>query len=79
VHCEVPRLAGKTLTQARSLLSRGNCALGKVGRRYSTKRKGTVIAQRPRPGSNMNENARVDVTLSKGRRPQKHPRALRPA
>jgi len=79
VRCEVPRLAGKTLKQTRSLLANANCTLGKVGRRYSAKRKGTVIAQSPRPGSNAKQNARVDVTLSKGRRPKKHPRTVQTA
>jgi PASTA domain/Domain of unknown function DUF11 len=76
--CRAPALGGKTPAQARSLLASANCSLGKVARRFSAKRKGTVIAQKPRPGTNMTRNASVEVTLSKGRRP-KQSRALQAA
>jgi hypothetical protein len=66
--CNVPRLVGKQLPAARRLISRAHCSLGLVGYRYSSTPKGTVLAQRPRPGSKLANLGTVNVTVSRGRR-----------
>jgi hypothetical protein len=66
--CVVPRLAGRTLKQARALLTRGRCRLGRVGRVYSTRvPMGRVVVQRPRARLRLVPGARVNLTLSRGR------------
>jgi beta-lactam-binding protein with PASTA domain len=67
--CRVPALVGKTLPRARKLLTAFNCRLGRVGKAYSSsKMKGRVIKQRPKPGKRMARNARVNVVLGRGPR-----------
>jgi K319L-like, PKD domain/PASTA domain len=67
--CRVPNLEGRTLTGARTVLRRRNCALGLVTRAFSRSvRAGRVVSQRPRAGSVLPTWAKVRVTLSKGPR-----------
>lgn len=70
LECLVPKLGGKTLAGATTVLRKAHCSLGIVKRAYSTKRKGTVIAQKPSPGAIRAEGAAVGVTLSKGHKPK---------
>jgi beta-lactam-binding protein with PASTA domain len=67
--CTVPRLKGKTLTAAKRALHHAHCALGTVKKAYSSRKKGTVVGQRAKPGSRHVKGFKVGVTLSKGRRP----------
>lgn len=67
--CVVPKLRGKTLRAARAAIRRGNCRVGRVQRRFSSRMKaGRVISQRPRAGARLAANARVHVIVSKGKR-----------
>lgn len=66
--CAVPRLALKTLAQARSALTSAGCTLGAVARRPSRIRRGRVIAQRPRAGMRLPVGASVAVVVSRGPR-----------
>jgi hypothetical protein len=69
--CLVPRLAGRTLKQARALLARGGCRLGRVGRVYSLRvPKGRVAVQRSRARLRLARGARVNLALSRGRPPR---------
>jgi hypothetical protein len=69
--CIVPRLAGRTLKQARWLLDRRGCRLGRVFRVYSRRvAKGRVVSQRPRARMTVKQSARVNLTLSRGRPPR---------
>ena len=68
--CKVPKLKGKTLAQTKTALTRANCKLGRVTKAYSSKvRKGKVVKQSPAAGRTLAKGAKVNVTLSKGRRP----------
>jgi List-Bact-rpt repeat protein len=67
--CIVPKLKRKTLRTAKHRITRAHCATGKVTHRYSVLRKGLVISQRPRPAKRLPNGARVNVAISKGRRP----------
>jgi hypothetical protein len=69
--CVVPRLAGRTLKQSRTLLARGGCRLGRVGRVFSSRvPKGRVVVQRPRARLRLARGARVNLALSRGRPPR---------
>jgi Ca2+-binding RTX toxin-like protein len=70
VRCVVPNVKGKTLAQARRLLASKRCALGRVTKAYSQKvRKGHVISQRPSVGRRLPRGTKVQVKVSRGRRP----------
>lgn len=67
--CHVPRVIGRTLRQARTTIAASGCSVGKVSHRLSRDRlKGHVLRQRPRAGSLAAQNARVNLTLGRGRR-----------
>jgi uncharacterized delta-60 repeat protein len=67
--CVVPNVRSKTLAAARARLTRAGCRLGTAKRTYShTVGNGRVIAQRPRAGVRLAELAKVDLTISRGRR-----------
>jgi subtilisin family serine protease len=65
--CTVPRLRGLRIVQAKRLLIKRGCALGRVTRAYSARvGRGRVIAQRRTPGLRLRRGAKVGVTLSRG-------------
>jgi subtilisin family serine protease len=66
--CVVPRLAGKTVSQARRALASRSCALGGVKRAYSRVDRGRVISQSRRRGARLPRAARVSIVVSRGRR-----------
>jgi hypothetical protein len=67
--CVVPGLRGKTLAAARRALRRAHCRLGHVTRqRSSAVRRGRVIGSRPGRRTRLVRDARVALTLSRGRR-----------
>jgi WD40-like Beta Propeller Repeat len=71
--CTVPRLRGRMLGPARSLLYRNHCRLGRVSRVYSRHlKRGRIIAQSPRPGAVRRAEARVAVIVSRGPRRRAH-------
>ena len=65
--CHVPRLKGLTLKKAKAKLKKAHCRLGRVTKKRSAKRKGRVIAQRPKAGKKLKSGGRVAVVLSRGR------------
>ena len=67
--CVVPNVRGKTVRQARRMLSTRRCALGRVTRAYSRRvRRGKIIAQSRRPGARLPRGTRVNVRVSRGAR-----------
>jgi beta-lactam-binding protein with PASTA domain len=70
--CRVPRVVGKTLTAARVALAKAHCAAGTVKKTYSTKvAKNRVITQAPKAGTSRAVGARVNLTVSRGRKATK--------
>ena len=67
--CLVPKVKGKKLAAAKSALTRVHCKAGKITRRFSKVKKGRVISQRPKPGTNLPAGAKVNLVVSKGRKP----------
>jgi subtilisin family serine protease len=67
--CVVPNVKGKTIVQARRLLSSRRCALGRVTRAYSAKvKRGKILKQSRRPGVRLARGTRINVVVSRGRR-----------
>lgn len=67
--CSVPQLRGASETVARTRLARSNCRVGTVTAARSPRvKKGRVLRQRPSPGRQLEDWAKVDVVLSRGGR-----------
>jgi lysophospholipase L1-like esterase len=66
--CRVPKVTGQRLKSAIQLINRAHCSLGRISYRYSASRKGTVLAQRPRPGLELANGTTVSITVSRGRK-----------
>jgi hypothetical protein len=69
LHCHVPRLKGTSLAAAKVRLRQWGCSSGRIERAFSKRvRKGRVISERPGPGKQLAERAKVDLVVSKGKR-----------
>jgi glucose/arabinose dehydrogenase len=66
--CRVPRVVGFRLVKARTRIRLANCRVGRVRYKRSTRARGRVVTQSPRPGAQRARGARVNLTLSRGRR-----------
>jgi uncharacterized delta-60 repeat protein len=67
--CVVPNVRRKTLSAARSSLTKAFCRVGTVKRTYSASVKaGRMISQRPAPRTRLAELAKVNLVVSRGRR-----------
>jgi len=71
-HCVVPAVVGKPLGKATDAIEKAKCKVGDVKKAYSRRKKGTVIAQAPRAHAKLRVNAKVNLTVSRGRKPQRH-------
>ena len=67
--CLVPKVKGKTLAAAKSALTQAHCSAGKVTKKFSKVKRGRVISQRPKPGTNLAAGAKVNLVISKGKKP----------
>jgi len=68
--CVVPNVKGRTLPASRRAIATANCTVGKIVRRSSaTVAKGRVISSRPKAGTRLRNRGRVDLVVSKGRKP----------
>jgi beta-lactam-binding protein with PASTA domain len=62
-------VVGLTLLKAETRIIRSSCRVGTLTRKSSTrKKKGRVLAQRPRAGTVLANRARVRLTVGRGRR-----------
>jgi alpha-tubulin suppressor-like RCC1 family protein len=66
VVCTVPAVLGKTLTAAKTVMVRAHCRVGTLRRVASRKKRDTVLAVTPRPGTRLLKGARVGLTVSRG-------------
>lgn len=66
--CVVPRLAMLRLGAARSAIGRAGCSVGRIRKARSRFASGLVVAQAPRAGRRLPSRARVNLTVSRGRR-----------
>ncbi len=61
--CIVPKLKGKTLSQARAALRKAHCSLGKVNKPKHSHGKLKVSSSKPPAGKKLPDGAKVAVTL----------------
>jgi hypothetical protein len=71
LRCRIPNVKRKSLRQARVALGRAGCRAGAIRKRYSKVRKGRVIAQSGRVGFGAYRGFRVNLVLSKGKKPRR--------
>jgi hypothetical protein len=65
--CVVPKVVGKTLKKAKALIKKRHCRVGKITRKFSTKKKkGRVLKQSPKPGKKLAPSAKVKLIVGKG-------------
>jgi beta-lactam-binding protein with PASTA domain len=64
----VPAVKGKLLRVARSRIKAAHCSLGKIRQARSKKKRGLVIAQKPRAGRTLPLGGRVNLVVSRGHR-----------
>jgi hypothetical protein len=64
--CTVPSLKTLTLARAKTALKQAGCSTGRVTRKKSRKKKGTVIGQSRRAGTKLTAGSKIDLTVSKG-------------
>jgi beta-lactam-binding protein with PASTA domain len=70
VRCKVPKVVGLTLKKARTRIVRAHCRVGKVTKRFTTRRKkGRVLSQKPKPSRLLAAGARVTLVVGKGPAP----------
>jgi Divergent InlB B-repeat domain/PASTA domain len=69
VVCIVPSVKGKSLDTARHKIKRAHCRIGTITHRYSAAGIGRVIFQTPHPQRRLRRGARINLVVSKGRRP----------
>jgi beta-lactam-binding protein with PASTA domain len=59
---------GKKLALARRRIKKPHCAVGSIRFASSNKKRGLVIAQRPRAGRTLPRAVRVNLVVSRGRK-----------
>jgi hypothetical protein len=68
VRCHVPAVTGRRLAIARGRIKQAHCAVGSIRHARSKKKRGLVIAQRPRAGRTLPKAGRVNLVVSRGRK-----------
>ena len=69
--CTVQDVKGQTMPVARRMIARAHCRVGKIRRAYSKEiKKGRVISQKPKPGTVLPGRGKVNLVVSRGRRPK---------
>jgi hypothetical protein len=67
--CTVQDVRVVTVEDAKRMLARANCRLGKIRRAYSNRvEKGLVLSQKPKPGTVLPKFGKVDLRVSRGPR-----------
>ncbi|HEY6116164.1 MAG TPA: PASTA domain-containing protein [Candidatus Dormibacteraeota bacterium] len=62
-------MVGKTLARAKSSIRSHHCRVGKITRKFSSRRlKGRVTKQSPRAGRRLANGHKVNITVGKGPR-----------
>ena len=66
--CKVPSVLGRRLANAKAVIKRAGCRVGRIQRARSGNRAGRVARQSPPPGTRLAAQGRVNLTISLGRR-----------
>jgi TolB protein len=65
--CLVPKLAGKSIQEARSRIRGASCSVGHIGLKRSARPRGTVLLQRPQAHTEHRIGSKVNLVVSLGR------------
>lgn len=68
LRCRVPRVIGLRGSTARRIARQAKCSLGSIRSARSTRPRGVVIRQSPKPGTRLLQNGRISIVLSRGSR-----------
>ena len=67
----MPDVVGLKEADAKSKIGKAGCAVGKVVRKYSTRRpKGRVLSQNPTSDFVLDTGSKINFTVSKGKKPK---------
>ena len=67
--CVVPKVVGKTLANAKKLLTKAHCKTGKVTRvRSANVKSGLVVSAKPKPGRSLAAGTAVALSVSRGKK-----------
>jgi beta-lactam-binding protein with PASTA domain len=61
-------MKGKPLARARARIAAAHCRVGRIKYARSRKKKGFVLAQSPPAGRSLPQGARINLTVSRGKR-----------
>ncbi len=65
--CKVPKVVGLKLAKAKAKIRGAHCGVGKIKKKFSSrKKKGRVLAQKPKPGKTLTSGSKVNLTVGKG-------------
>ena len=65
--CKVPKVVGLKLAKAKAKIRGAHCGVGKIKKKFSSrKKKGRVLAQKPKPGKTLTGGSKVNLTVGKG-------------
>lgn len=64
--CIIPRVAGKTLQEARTRIRRASCSVGRVRFMASARPRGTVLSQQPQALAERRIGSKVNLLASRG-------------
>ena len=67
--CTVQEVEGLTLPAAKAIIARADCRVGRIRRAYSSARRGRVRSQKPNFGAVLPGGGKVNLVVSRGRRP----------
>ena len=68
--CTVPNVRRRTLPAAKRMIARAHCRAGKIRRDYSkTVKRSRVISEYPKPPTVLPNRGKVELVVSRGRRP----------
>jgi hypothetical protein len=67
--CTVQNVNGKALSKARRTITHAGCRVGDIRGAYSVYPRGRVVSQKPRPGTVLPNRGKVNLIVSRGRRP----------
>jgi hypothetical protein len=68
--CTVPNVRRRTLPAAKRMIARTHCRVGKIRRDYSkTVKRSRVISEYPKPPTVLPNRGKVELVVSRGRRP----------
>lgn len=64
--CIVPNVVGKTLSAAKTAITKAFCSVGKVTMVSSSAAKGVVVTQKPKRRKQLKQHAKISLFVSKG-------------